>query len=112
MVTAILAMLVQSAFASQEYEIAAFLAVALIAIAIVYLTEISIPFKFLIPGALFLFAFVIGPIVYTLVMSTFQYQTGNYISKSSAITKVQALGIATDEAGTTFDVVMGRNSEN
>ncbi len=112
LVIAILAMLVQSAFASQEYGIAAFLAIALIAIAIVYLTEISIPFKFLIPGALFLFAFVIGPIIYTVVMSTFQYQTGNYISKPEAILKVQALGVAPDKAGTTFDVLAGRNSAN
>ncbi len=109
-VSAILALLIQSAFAQGEYEIAAFLAIALVSIVIVYLTDISIPFKFLLPGMLFLFAFVIGPIVYTLVMSTFQYQTGNYISKDDAISRIQLLGVEADEAGTSFDVVVGRDS--
>ena len=77
----ILVMFIQSAFAKKEYEIGAFLLLAVIAIAITYLTNLSIPLKFFLPGILFLSAFVIGPILYTVVMSTFQYQTGNYISK-------------------------------
>jgi len=103
----ILVMFIQSAFAKKEYEIGAFLLLAVIAIAITYLTNLSIPLKFFLPGILFLSAFVIGPILYTVVMSTFQYQTGNYISKSQAIERVQMLGIAPDEANTTFDVVVG-----
>ena len=103
----ILLMFIQSAFAKKEYEIGAFLLLAVIAIAITYLTNLSIPLKFFLPGILFLSAFVIGPILYTVVMSTFQYQTGNYISKSQAIERVQMLGIAPDEANTTFDVVVG-----
>ena len=98
----------QSAFASAEYEIAAFLALSIFAIAITYLTKISIPLKFFLPGLLFLAAFAIGPILYTLVMSGFQYQTGNYISKEQAIERVTALGVEADEAGTTFDVRVGR----
>lgn len=103
----ILVMFIQSAFAKKEYEIGAFLLFSLVAIAITYLTNLSIPLKFFLPGILFLSAFVIGPILYTVVMSTFQYQTGNYISKSQAIERVQMLGIAPDEANTTFDVVVG-----
>ena len=109
-VSAILALLIQSAFAQGEYEIAAFLTIALVSIVIVYLTDISIPFKFLLPGMLFLFAFVIGPIVYTLVMSTYQYQTGNYISKEDSISRIQLLGVEADQADTSFDVVVGRDS--
>jgi arabinogalactan oligomer/maltooligosaccharide transport system permease protein len=107
-VISILLFLAQSAFASGEYEIAAFLAVAIFAIAITYLTKISIPLKFFLPGLLFLGAFAIGPILYTLVMSGFQYQTGNYISKEEAIERVTALGVEPDEDGTTFDVRVGR----
>ncbi|MFM8633069.1 MAG: hypothetical protein ACKOCG_04570, partial [Candidatus Nanopelagicus sp.] len=85
----ILLMFTQSAFAKKEYEIGVFLLASIIVIAITYLTSISIPLKFFLPGILFLTAFVIGPILYTVVMSTFQYQTGNYISKDQAIERVQ-----------------------
>jgi len=101
-------MFTQSAFAKKETEIGIFLVLSIIVIAITYLTNISIPLKFFLPGILFLTAFVIGPIIYTVVMSTFQYQTGNYISKDQAIERVQMLGIALDEANTTFDVVVGK----
>ena len=94
----ILVMFIQSAFAKKEYEIGAFLLLAVIAIAITYLTNLSIPLKFFLPGILFLSAFVIGPILYTVVMSTFQYQTGNYISKSQAIERVQMLGVFAPDA--------------
>ncbi|MFM8673128.1 MAG: hypothetical protein ACKODD_07505, partial [Candidatus Nanopelagicus sp.] len=104
----ILLMFTQSAFAKKEYEIGVFLLASIIVIAITYLTSISIPLKFFLPGILFLTAFVIGPSLYTVVMSTFQYQTGNYISKDQAIERVQMLGIAPDEANTTFDVVVGK----
>mgnify|MGYP000214882011 CR=1 FL=1 len=106
--SALLLMLIQSAFAKKEYEIGAFLVLALIAILVTYFSNVSIPLKFFLPGLLFLLAFVVGPILYTVVMSTFQYQTGNYISKPEAIERVRALGVAPDEAGTTFDVVIGK----
>ncbi len=107
-VIAVLGLFTQSAFAEQEYEIAAFLAFAMIAIAITYLTKVSVPLKFFLPGLIFLAAFSLGPILYTLVMSGFQYQTGNYISKEQAIERVSALGVESDENGTTFDVRVGR----
>ena len=106
-VIAILGLLTQSAFAEREYEIAGFLALAIIAIAFTYLTKVSVPLKFFLPGLIFLAAFSLGPILYTLVMSGFQYQTGNYISKEQAIERVTALGVEADPAGTTFDVKIG-----
>jgi len=109
LVSAILGLLIQSAIAEKQYQIAGFLTIALVAIVIVYLTDISVPFKFLLPGMLFLFAFVIGPILYTLVMSTFQYQNGNYISKDESIAQIKLLGVEGDEAGTSFDVLVGRD---
>ena len=109
LVSAILGLLIQSAFAQKQYQIAGFLAIALVAIVVVYLTDVSVPFKFLLPGMLFLFAFVIGPIVYTVVMSTFQYQNGNYIAKDESIAQIKLLGVEGDEAGTAFDAVVGRD---
>ena len=73
----ILIFFAQSALAKGETQIAVFLFIATLAIIITYLSRISIPMKFFLPGMLFLFAFVLGPVIYTISMSTFQYQTGN-----------------------------------
>jgi arabinogalactan oligomer/maltooligosaccharide transport system permease protein len=106
---ALLGMLAISAFAAQEWAIGGFLSLSILLIGIVYLTNISVPLKFFIPGILFLAAFVIVPIAYTLIMSGFQYRTGNYISKPEALERVQALGVVQDESLTTYDVTIGRN---
>lgn len=109
MVSAVLAMLCQSAFAQKEYAISAFLLIALLAMNYVYLTtRRTVPFKFFFPGILFLLAFVIAPILYTVVMSSYNYKTGNIISKEEAIARVSALGVEPDANGTTFDIVVGK----
>lgn len=110
-VIAILGLLTQSAFAEREFGIAAFLFLSILAIAFTYLTKASVPLKFFLPGLIFLAAFSLGPILYTLVMSGFQYQTGNYISKDRSIERITALGVEADENGTTFDVRVGRMTD-
>ena len=67
-VTAILTLLAQSAVATGEIAIGAFLVIAILALNITYLTKISIPLKFFVPGILFFIAFVIAPIVFTVLM--------------------------------------------
>jgi len=102
-------MLCQSAFAQREYAISGFLALAVLAMNYVYLTsKRTVPFKFFLPGTLFLIAFVIAPIIFTVVMSSYNYKTGNIISKEEAIERVSALGIEPDESGTTFDIKVGK----
>ena len=110
--TSILVMLAHQALASSEYAIAIFLAISIVMINFVYLTKRSVPLKFFLPGLLFLLAFVIGPILYTLVMSGFTYQTGNTLSKADAITQVQKLGVVQDSNQTIFDVTIGKNGSN
>ena len=56
-VTAILSLLAQSAVASGEIAIGAFLIVAIVALNFTYFTKISIPLKFFVPGILFFIAF-------------------------------------------------------
>ncbi|MBC7463447.1 MAG: ABC transporter permease subunit [Actinobacteria bacterium] len=108
-VSAVLLMLCQSAFAQREYAIAGFLLLAVLAMNYVYLTnKRTVPFKFFLPGTLFLVAFVIAPIIFTVVMSSYNYKTGNIISKEEAIERVSALGVEPDENGTTFDIVIGK----
>lgn len=109
-VTAILSLLTQSAFASGEYAIGAFLAFGILILNFTYLTKFSIPIKFFAPGILFFIAFVIAPIIFTLTMSNYNYQTGNYISKDEAVEQVLILGVEPDAAQTTFDLVSGKLS--
>jgi len=110
-ITAILSLLTQSAFASGETAIGAFLLFSIVALNFTYLTTFSIPLKFFVPGILFFVAFVIAPIVFTVIMSTFNYQTGNYISKGAAIEQVLILGVEPDANQTTFDLVSGKDSD-
>ena len=107
LISAVLLMLTQSAFAQGQYAIAFFLAVAIILLNFTYFNKRTVPLKFFIPGILLLAAFVVTPILYTLVMSTYTYKTGNYISKEQAISRIQALAIEPDENGSAFDIVVG-----
>jgi len=107
-VTAILSLLAQSAIASGEMAIGVFLIISIVALNFTYFTKISIPLKFFVPGILLFIAFVIAPILFTVLMSTFNYQTGNYISKDAAIEQVLIRGVEPDANQTTFDLVSGK----
>ncbi|TRZ54628.1 MAG: hypothetical protein D4S00_08385, partial [Streptomycetaceae bacterium] len=108
-ITAILSLLAQSAVASGEIAIGVFLVIAIVALNFTYFTKISIPLKFFVPGILFFIAFVIAPIVFTVLMSTYNYQTGNYIAKDAAIEQVLIRGVEPDANQTTFDLVSGKD---
>lgn len=108
LISSVLIMLALSAFAQQEYVISVFLAIAVLLLALTYLTKISIPLKFFIPGILLLTAFVVGPILYTVTMSGFNYKTGNIISKEEAIVQIKVRGIEPAPSGLTFDIKLGK----
>ncbi len=107
MITAVLSLLTQHAFVQKEYAIGSFILFAILALNFTYLTKFSIPLKFFAPGILFFIAFVIAPIIFTLSMSTYHYQTGNILGKDESTAQVLALGAEPDGAGTTFDINIG-----
>lgn len=96
-----------AAFGTGDTNIAIFLAVCILLLAFTYLTNISVPLKFFAPGIMFLGAFVIVPVVFTLSMAGFKYQTGNMLSKEDALSTIIEQGNTTDPDGTSFDVVIG-----
>lgn len=108
LISSVLLLLAQSALAQREYVIAGFLTLTVLVIALTYLTHVSIPLKFFIPGLLLLVAFVIGPILYTVAMSSFNYKTGNIISKQEAIEQIKIRGIEPAASGLTFDIKLGK----
>jgi arabinogalactan oligomer/maltooligosaccharide transport system permease protein len=107
LVTAVLALLAQSAFAQRQYAISIFLFFAILLLNFTYFSKKTVPLKFFVPGILLLLAFVVTPILYTAVMSTYTYRTGNYINKDQAISRIEALAIEPDENGTAYDIVVG-----
>ena len=109
-ISSVLLMLAQHALAQGEYLISAVLALSTLSIIFVYLTNKSVPLKFFLPGLLFLLAFVVGPVAYTVAMSGFQYQTGNTLSKPEAIDQLVKLGTTKDPFETIFDVTIGKTS--
>ena len=108
LLSAVLLTLTQSAFAQKEYFIAGFLAISILILLLTYLTKISIPLKFFLPGVLLLVAFVLSPILYTVTMSTYNYKTGNIVSKGEAIEQIQNRAFEPDADGTSFDIKIGR----
>ena len=108
LVSAVLLTLTQSAFAQKEYFIAGFLAITIFLLVLTYLSKISIPLKFFLPGILLLVAFVLSPILYTVTMSTYNYKTGNIVSQREAIEQVKNRGFEPDANGTSFDIKIGR----
>jgi arabinogalactan oligomer / maltooligosaccharide transport system permease protein len=105
----ILGFLAISALATGEIFIAAFIFLSMVLMGFTYLTNKAVPMKFFLPGMLLLIAFVVAPIVYTVTMSGFNFQTGNYTSKSNAIEIIQSQGVVPDESGSAFDVRIGRD---
>ncbi|MGA1255931.1 MAG: hypothetical protein ACO30Q_05460, partial [Candidatus Nanopelagicaceae bacterium] len=112
LISAVLLTLTQSAFAKKEYVIAAFLAASIFALNFTYFSKRTVPLKFFLPGILLLAAFVITPILYTVVMSTYNYKTGNYIGKEEAVGRIQALALEPDENNSAFDIVVGQFQES
>jgi arabinogalactan oligomer/maltooligosaccharide transport system permease protein len=108
LLSSVLVTLTQSAFAQGEYLIAAFLAATIFLLVLTYLTKISIPLKFFLPGILLLFAFVLSPILFTVTMSGYNYKTGNIVDKGEAIEQIQNRGFESDADGTSFDIKIGR----
>lgn len=68
-------------------------AAAAAAIDVIYLipSEKLLPAKFLIPGTIFLIAFTVIPIVYTINIAFTNYSTGHILSKSEAIDHIQLI---------------------
>ena len=108
LISSVLITLTQSAFAQGEYVIAVFLGITVFLLVLTYLTQVSIPLKFFLPGILLLVAFVLSPILFTVSMSGFNYKTGNIVSKDEAILQIQNRGFESDANGTSFDIKIGR----
>ena len=87
-------------FDKPDYAMAIAAILATLAIDIVYLSPRRlIPYKYLLPGTLFLLAFAVYPILNTVYLSTTNYGTGNLGTKDDAIATIERNSIgASDES--------------
>ena len=105
---ALLIWIISVALGKNSIILAVVLIAATAALNITYLVKGAVPLKFLIVGILFFSIFVVTPTGYTIIMSGFNYKTGNEIDKPSAIAGVLANGLSTDESGTAYDMFLGK----
>jgi arabinogalactan oligomer / maltooligosaccharide transport system permease protein len=79
----------------QRWTPFAVLVAATLAINAVYLVpKKTLPAKFLVPGTVFLLAFQVAPIVYTVNVAFTNYSTGHVISKAEAIDTIKERSLA------------------
>jgi arabinogalactan oligomer/maltooligosaccharide transport system permease protein len=105
---AILGYLAFIAFLAGETLIGSVVTLVLIGAFIVYgNSKKLVPLKFLFPGIVLLVVFVVVPIVYTVVMSTFNYRTGNEITRDEAIEQIFETGYTPDQNFTSYYMSLG-----
>ena len=105
--TALFVFMAYLAFLGKQPVMGTVIAAITLIINYVFLSRRFVAAKFLVPSAILMVLFVITPIVYTVVMSTFHYGTGNEISKSEAIQSLKLAGQVPDDSGETYDMVLG-----
>jgi ABC-type sugar transport system permease subunit len=75
----------------------------------VYLSPRAYPAKFLIPGTVFLLAFQVVPILYTINVAFDRYSTGHVSSKENAVTAIQQNSLSESAAGTAYTMAVARD---
>lgn len=107
-VSALLGYLAFIAFLAGETLIGSVVSLILLGTFVVYGSRKRlVPLKFLFPGIVLLVVFVVVPIVYTVVMSTFNYRTGNEITREEAIEQIFETGYTPDENLTYYYMTLG-----
>jgi arabinogalactan oligomer / maltooligosaccharide transport system permease protein len=91
----------------------ALLAAVTAAIDVVYLAprRWTLPLKFLVPGTVFLLAFQIVPIVYTIEVALSNYSTGHIISKGDAIRQIKLNSLEQPPNGHQYEMAPARDKD-
>jgi arabinogalactan oligomer/maltooligosaccharide transport system permease protein len=90
----------------------AVLIAATVAIDYVYLAPgvRTLPAKFIVPGTVFLLAFQVVPILYTIEVAFTNYSTGHIIRKADAITAIKINSLQPPANGRQFEMAPARDS--
>jgi arabinogalactan oligomer / maltooligosaccharide transport system permease protein len=88
----------------------AVLAATTAVIDVIYLSKRAYPAKFLIPGTLFLLAFQVIPIVYTINVAFTNYSTGHILTKSQAIEQIKQVSLEPPPNGQSYAMAPARDA--
>jgi ABC-type sugar transport system permease subunit len=90
----------------------AILVAATVAIDVIYLVprRWTAPAKFLVPGTVFLVAFQIIPIIYTINVAFTNYSTGHILSKSQAIATIKVNSLQPPANGKQYEMAPARDA--
>jgi arabinogalactan oligomer / maltooligosaccharide transport system permease protein len=99
---------IAAALNRNSFIIAGVVVASLIFLNYSFITKGAIPLKFLAVGLIFFSIFVVTPTGYTIIMSTYNFKTGNEIAKTAAIREIINNGIAPDAEGTAYDLFLGK----
>jgi len=115
LVNAVVIAALPAAFAEPDYPIAIASITALIVIDVVYLSRRrwTIPFKYLLPGTLFLLVFALYPIIYLIFISTTNYGTGNNLTKDQVIEQIESNSVVASDDANRYDLqILARDNPN
>lgn len=94
----------------QHWLAAGLLAAATALVDYVYLGKRTIPPKFLVPATVFLVAFQLAPIVYTVEVAFTNYSTGHITTKADAIRQIQLTSLQPPANGKQYTMAAARDS--
>jgi arabinogalactan oligomer/maltooligosaccharide transport system permease protein len=72
----------------------------------------TLPLKFLIPGTLFLLAFQVVPVIYTINVAFTNYSTGHILSRSEAIANIQQNSLTEVANGASYSMTLLRDKNH
>ncbi len=88
----------------------AVLVAATLAIDGIYLVrDRFVPAKFLVPGTIFLLAFQVIPVIYTINVAFTNYSTGHILTKPQAVSGIKAVSLSQAENGKTYAMAPSRD---
>jgi arabinogalactan oligomer/maltooligosaccharide transport system permease protein len=97
----------------QKWRAVGVLVVATLLIDAVYVVKRwTLPLKFLIPGTVFLLAFQVVPVAYTINVAFTNYSTGHILSRSEAISNIQQNSLTEAANGASYSMTLLRDKDH
>lgn len=96
---------ISKSLAAEWWVAVVFLVLVLVALNVTYFRKGGLPFKYLLPGLVFLIAFQLYPAVYTFGASFTNYGTGHLLPQDKVTAAIIAQNIRPIEGSRSFDVV-------
>ena len=95
----------------QKWPAVVVLALATLGIDAVYFSRRALPLKFLIPGLVFLLAFQVIPVLYTVQVAFTNYSTGHILTKEQAIEGIKQNSLGPPANGRTYAMAPAHDAD-